>query len=302
MMTNQPCLFVGSASETEEIAKTIGQKLDDCVSVRFWGDVFDLGDFNLQALQKQAAECDFALFVWGVEDTVEQGGERSGAPRDNVVYEAGLFAGALGENRVYVVHAANTKIPSDYLGVTTATFDPASPNFDDFVKRIRRRFDELGSKPANRMSGHWWQLSLTEDDQSVVSFATIRPRDHGRTVSIKGESWTAEGRLNARWNAVATQFDDNEDILHYSWQGEHPREPGVPKFFGAGQIRYGERPVVGDFSITKRLLAPDIESSRHKSTVYLPADDDDITAMTSDDAAQRKGRIIRALTLREAYD
>jgi len=126
-MTHRPRLFIGSASETEDIATRIGQALAGDVELHYWSKVFALGELNLQALQREAAECDFALFVWGMEDITVARGERSNSPRDNVVYEAGLFAGALGEHRMFVAHAANTKIPSDYLGITTATFDPNAP-------------------------------------------------------------------------------------------------------------------------------------------------------------------------------
>lgn len=112
-MRNLPRLFIGSASETEEIANRIGKALKRHVDLHHWSKVFALGEPNLQALQREASECDFALFVWRVEDITVARGKRSNSPRDNVVYEAGLFAGALGEHRVFVAHAAKTKIPSE---------------------------------------------------------------------------------------------------------------------------------------------------------------------------------------------
>jgi predicted nucleotide-binding protein len=82
-------LFIGSASETEQIAIEIGEILADRVDLHHWAEVFALGEYNLQALQREAAECDFAVFVWGKEDRIQSKGEESRGPRDNVRTRAG---------------------------------------------------------------------------------------------------------------------------------------------------------------------------------------------------------------------
>ena len=48
------------------------------------------------------------------------------SPRDNVVFEAGLFGGALGIRRTFILHADGSKLPSDLLGLTSVRYDPAS--------------------------------------------------------------------------------------------------------------------------------------------------------------------------------
>ena len=300
-MTTRPRLFIGSASETEEIANRIGEALKEHVDLHYWSKVFALGELNLQALQREAAECDFAVFVWGIEDITVARGERSNSPRDNVVYEAGLFAGALGEHRVFVAHAANTKIPSDYLGITTAVFDPVKPDIQRIADRIHGRIEQLGEKPAMRLSGYWWQLVLTEDDQSVVSFVQVKPQVDGRSVSMGGHSWTEGGKLVARWDTIATQFDERTETLHYSWEGKLPRQAGVPLYFGVGTIRYGMSPITGDFSSTKRHQEDKPELSRFKSAFYVRAQPGDVAVMTSDDPSAWNDLVTRMLELRESY-
>lgn len=188
-------LFVGSATETAHIARGIADKLAGKVDIHLWSEVFELGELNLQALQREAAECDFAVFVWGMEDTSASRGQSSGSPRDNVVYEAGLFAGALGEDRVFVAHAKGTRIPSDYLGITTAAFDFDEPDLDSITARILRRVNRLGPKPATLMSGHWWQVVVTPDDSAVVSFVTVAPLADGRTVAYRASDWDHAPRI-----------------------------------------------------------------------------------------------------------
>jgi hypothetical protein len=301
-MTNRPRLFIGSASETEEIANRIGEALEEHVELHLWSNVFALGELNLQALQREAAECDFALFVWGIEDITVARGKKSNSPRDNVVYEAGLFAGALGEHRVFVAHAENTKIPSDYLGITTAVFDPLSPDIQRIADRIRGRIEQLGEKPAMRLSGYWWQLVLTEDDKSVVSFVRVRPQGDGRSVSMGGHSWTEGGKMVARWDTIATQFDERTETLHYSWEGKLPRKPGIPLYFGVGTIRYGMSPIMGDFSSTKRHQEDKPELSRFKSAFYIPAQPEHVVVMTNNDSSAWHGLITEILELRESFD
>ena len=48
------------------------------------------------------------------------------SPRDNVVFEAGLFGGALGIRRTFILHANGSKLPSDLLGLTSVRYDPAA--------------------------------------------------------------------------------------------------------------------------------------------------------------------------------
>jgi predicted nucleotide-binding protein len=43
-----------------------------------------------------------------------------------VVFEAGLFGGALGIRRTFILHANGSKLPSDLLGLTSIRYDPAT--------------------------------------------------------------------------------------------------------------------------------------------------------------------------------
>ena len=45
------------------------------------------------------------------------------SPRDNVVFEAGLFGGVLGMRRTFILHASGAKLPTDLLGLTCVRYD-----------------------------------------------------------------------------------------------------------------------------------------------------------------------------------
>ena len=67
---------------------------------------------------------DFALFVFGPDDKISHRHDDYMVPRDNVIFEMGLFIGRLGRERVFMVKDADVdlKIPTDLLGVNPITY------------------------------------------------------------------------------------------------------------------------------------------------------------------------------------
>ena len=103
------------------------------------------------------------------------------SPRDNVVFEAGLFGGALGIRRTFILHADGAKLPSDLLGLTAIRYDPdTTPAIVRQInQKLRNAIDAEGR--INRLEGDWWQLSLTartELEPSAISLLTISARSH----------------------------------------------------------------------------------------------------------------------------
>lgn len=122
----KPILFVGSSVEGLEVAKhlQLGMK-DEQVEVRIWTDgVFGPSSVTVDKLLAQVDECDFAVFVFGPDDQVASRAEKYQAPRDNVIFEMGMFLARLGLDRTYMVKEQKTdlKIPSDLLGIAPVTY------------------------------------------------------------------------------------------------------------------------------------------------------------------------------------
>ena len=128
-MASRPRVFVGSSSEGLDIAKTIQLNLDNSAEVTVWSQgVFGLGEGTLESLVACQDQFDFAVLVLSPDDLVNSRGSASHAPRDNVMFELGLFMGSLGRNRTFVVYdrTIDIKIPTDLAGVTVAPFHPHS--------------------------------------------------------------------------------------------------------------------------------------------------------------------------------
>jgi predicted nucleotide-binding protein len=62
--------------------------------------------------------------IFSGEDTVLARNVEIPSPRDNVVFEAGLFAGALGFDRLFVAtpRGVHIRIPSDLAGFNRTTY------------------------------------------------------------------------------------------------------------------------------------------------------------------------------------
>jgi hypothetical protein len=123
----KPALFIGSSSEGIEVARALEYQLQQDAEVTIWNEgFFSLGQAWLESLVNALPRFDFAIVVLTPDDMVVSREQASNCPRDNVMFELGLFMGRLGRSRTFIVYhtAAKPKIPSDLAGVTMASFDP----------------------------------------------------------------------------------------------------------------------------------------------------------------------------------
>jgi predicted nucleotide-binding protein len=113
---------------------------------------FNPGRSTLDRLVELSREVDFAAFVfaeddWTTTDSTEPG---QASPRDKVVFEAGLFGGALGIRRTFILHANDSKLPSDLLGLTAARYDPAThPAEVPAINQKLRKAIDLRADPSD---------------------------------------------------------------------------------------------------------------------------------------------------------
>src|SRR5947209_8220199 len=123
---NNPRIFLGSSGKQAKLLQAITRGLEDVADVEPWTTTFNPGRSTLERLVELSQEVDFAAFVFAQDDWTETDASPSGqaSPRDNVVFEAGLFGGALGIRRTFILHANGSKLPSDLLGLTSVRYDP----------------------------------------------------------------------------------------------------------------------------------------------------------------------------------
>jgi predicted nucleotide-binding protein len=98
---NKPRIFLGSSGKQANLLQAITRGLEDVADVEPWTTTFNPGRSTLDRLVELSQEVDFAAFVFAQDDWTTTDASQSGqaSPRDNVVFEAGLFGGALGIRR-----------------------------------------------------------------------------------------------------------------------------------------------------------------------------------------------------------
>ncbi|MGA3265487.1 MAG: TIR domain-containing protein [Verrucomicrobiota bacterium] len=135
-----PRVFIGSSTESKKAALAVKKSLDKVATTVVWTqkDVFEPGKFTLESLEENAQRSDFAVMVFGPDDIIFSRGNRQAGPRDNVIFELGLFMGALERKRAFVIapRGKKLKIPTDILGTNFVTY-PVGGN-----KSLDRAIDE----------------------------------------------------------------------------------------------------------------------------------------------------------------
>src|SRR4026209_2300300 len=190
---NRPRIFLGSSGKQAKLLKAITRGLEEVADVEPWTTTFNPGRSTLDRLVELSHEVDFAACLFAQDDWPTTDASESGeaSPRDNVVFEAGLFGGALGIRRTFILHANGAKLPTDLLGLTAVRYDPdTTPAIVRQInEKLRAAIDAQGR--VGRVEGDWWQLSLTartELEPSAVSLLSIS-RDRSGALEIAGRSW-----------------------------------------------------------------------------------------------------------------
>ena len=125
--------------------------LDQDAEITLWNEgFFGLGSTFIETLVNNLPRFDFAILVLTGDDMVNSREVEVFGPRDNVIFELGLFMGHLGRARTFILHQSNAalKIPTDLSGVTTATYEWPREDESAAVQvachRIRKIIRDLG--------------------------------------------------------------------------------------------------------------------------------------------------------------
>jgi len=217
--------------------------------------------------------------------TAAESGQAS--PRDNVVFEAGLFGGALGMRRTFILHAGGAKLPSDLLGLTCVRYEEATTAAEVTVvcQKLRKAI-ENESRLA-RIEGLWWQYSLTErgpKEPSAISLLRIF-RDRTGALEIAGRSWQEDGTLSARYWSEASKEKKEPSGIFYFWKGERPRDPNAPQLEGTGEIRLESADRAAGYFTTRADGRTKVNA--RTSGVYWRANPEDMTILDGSDEGRR---------------
>ncbi len=298
---DKPRIFLGSSGKQRDLLEALTSGLADIAQVEPWTTSFNPGTTTLERLLELAHEVDFATFVFAQDDWTSnslaasdpaQTGQAS--PRDNVVFEAGLFGGTLGMRRTFILHANGAKLPTDLLGLTCVRYSEATSEAEIINQKLRKAVESEGR--VARIEGLWWQFSLTERsirEPSAISLLRVS-RDRDGALELAGRAWQENGGLSARyWSEAAKEKKGPAGIFYY-WKGERPRDSNAPQLEGTGEIRVESVDRAAGYWTTRSEIHTDVVA--RTSGVYLRADPEDMSVMDGHDDQRRVELIAERLS------
>lgn len=232
----KPVVFIGSASEKLDIAKEIERVLKNVATVVPWyGKFFRPMKSFLEELVDRADEFDFAILLVTDDDHTHSRGKRQSSPRDNILFELGLFMGKLGRDRTYLVHpkGVNLKLPSDFSGCKLISYDGAvlkapnpskqtiakalKPAAEDLIEAIKLqmvKYPENWHEP-DYLAG-WWKYRVNNHMTKNTLYGIFKIESRGRAeLRIEeGAVWYSDKRpldseARARWMSEICAFSNN---------------------------------------------------------------------------------------------
>ncbi len=119
----KPKVFIGCSVEGLNVAKIIQLNLEHSTNSTIWHQgLFGLSKGTLENLVEKVRSFDYAILVLSQDDVVISRGDVKMTARDNVLFELGLFMGALGRGYTFIVCENEITLPSDLAGITPAQY------------------------------------------------------------------------------------------------------------------------------------------------------------------------------------
>lgn len=153
----KPKLFIGSSRETIKYVNAIHRALHYYAEVTPWhAGTFKANDYTIEGLERQLQASDFAVFVLASDDIVLMRGKAYLAPRDNTIFEMGMFWGKLRRERVFFLIPESVPreregqaidefhLPSDLQGLTVLHYEQRSDN--NYDAAVNLACDEVMSR------------------------------------------------------------------------------------------------------------------------------------------------------------
>lgn len=270
---NIPKIFIASSSEGFNFASTIQdllvQKLgQENVDVRLWKQEFEISKAFIESLEKKTFECDFAILVLTPDDITTSRKTKKVSPRDNVIFELGLFMGSLSRERCFFIHNELTdlKLPTDLMGIMGATYKyQADGNSKDASKEflaaalyepcslIADRITELRTRRklslhknleqtaihnfCCKIEGAWWS-KMTKVSKHALGFVQIEIDPLFNSINLDGKAYTKEGIHYANWNISFSKVEPEENKILYHWKGSHLLVNSNEPFHGFGELQF----------------------------------------------------------------
>ncbi|MBN1969881.1 MAG: nucleotide-binding protein [Candidatus Delongbacteria bacterium] len=146
-------IFIGSSTEGLGVARKIKSGLKYDAHVDTWADGLfsEPGKAYIEILEEILNKYEYGIFVFNPDDKIFSRGKISNIPRDNVIFEYGMFLGKHTRKKAFFVipRGIDIKIMTDVLGITCLDYDPTNPNLQSAVSDACDQIRDLIEKRKN---------------------------------------------------------------------------------------------------------------------------------------------------------
>jgi hypothetical protein len=231
----KPNVFIGSSAAAVPVAEHVQAELAPVSLPEIWTN----GKFRshltpIESLFLALEEFQFAVFIALPEDISKKRGKDQSTMRDNVLFEAGLFLGRLGRERVFMISPQNDStvtlsLPSDLTGIEPTHYDPSTGNLQAAVGvALHQMKGALRSFDTDRHNLIFDSSSNLQPDQLV--FKRGKQWDASGTTPITD---FAQGDARVTNEAVEIQRANSEGTFEVEIRPKGSNEPTIPRIPGS---------------------------------------------------------------------
>lgn len=172
-------VFIGSSSEELPLAEQAKLVLETDFDVTIWNEnlwdkaIFKLNNNYLADLLKATLKFDFGILIGSKDDKVEYRGAEVLQPRDNILFELGLFIGRMGISKCAFLVDEDIKILSDFQGISLARYNKNT--YLSEVKRIKEQFlltsdtNDLNFFPSATLAAIYYENFIAPTCQYIIN-------------------------------------------------------------------------------------------------------------------------------------
>src|SRR5687768_3306007 len=178
-------VFVVSSTESEKIRDVLINSLRSMVEVEItpWNreDLWQPSHFIVDTLLQFPYSYDFAIAIFGPDDKSISRGREEYQPRDNVIFETGMFMSYLGRDRTFVILPEDppVKVLTDLSGLITCHYEKLNDvggwtaALETTCKKIAKCINDLGPSAGRIVVG---PQGFFQGHQSVIDLLKINPK------------------------------------------------------------------------------------------------------------------------------
>lgn len=262
---NEPSrVFIASSREALPVAEAVNIRLEHDAKVKLWDNAFDLSSITLPTLVTRTKETDFAVFVFHKDDKTIIRGNTYSTVRDNVVFELGLFIGALGIERCFVLVPKSVesdfRLPTDLAGLTVASYDDTVEDMVDAVTTSCAKIKQSIRKAQAAVSAP--QVAASPQPALI---------EHSHLQMVQSELWRA--RIDLQRAVEQHAKLQNAIASHFFSIAKPATEKEISKWEEGAKDSYSKVPKLNQrntFFVDKDVIVPPLYGAQSISVIVAP--------------------------------